>query len=512
MGPSTGGQEGGSTSGGPRLGVQGFDDPVEVGRGGFGVVYRARQADFDRTVAIKVLSGAFDEGARRRFERERRAMGSLSSHPYIVTVFGSGFTDDGRPYIVMEYLPGGSLADQIDHQDPLPWADAFALGVKLCDALEEAHRAGVLHRDIKPENILVSKYGEPKLADFGIARVMGGPETASGIITASISHSPPEVLDGHRPSAAADVYSLASTLHTLITGRLPFSKDTDESIVPMLARIATEPPPDLRARGVPDPAAVALETAMAKDPADRPGSAAELSRLLNEACQAPPAAGGHPPAGNRSDTTMRPTPRPAPPYAGVPSPTGPAGGGQRQRNTKVPLLVGAVVVAIAAVAGVTLLIAGGGPDGQAVTTTTSSTVASELPDPDASPAWTGDPELYSLGQQCFEGDVDACNSLYFAAPIDSADETYGATCGGRNEEVNGSCVVRELPGAAPPGVLGEDPTLNALAEGCFNGDPESCDSLYSDSAIDSAYETYGSTCGGRNEEVDGSCVERYDDG
>ncbi len=214
---------------------------------------------------------------------------------------------------------------------------------------------------------------------------------------------------------------------------------------------------------------------------------------------------------------MTPPPRPAPPYAGLPTPADTAGGHGKKRNAKVPLLVGGAVAAIAAVAGITLLLTGGEDDNRrrppVSTTTTTEDPGSALPAPEDSPAWSGEPALYLLGQQCFEGALEACDSLYFDSPVDSADEAYGSTCGQRNDEVNGFCVERyQLPGAAPPGVLGDDPALNALTEGCANGDLNACDDLYSDSAIDSAYETYGSTCGGRNEEVDGSCVERYQPG
>ena len=118
-----------------------------------------------------------DESARDRFERERMAMGALSSHPNIVTVYGSGFTDDQQPYIVMEFMSRGSLGDRLTKQGAMPWNDAVAATIKVAGALDAAHEAGVLHRDIKPENILVSQYGEPKLGDFGIARIEGANQT-----------------------------------------------------------------------------------------------------------------------------------------------------------------------------------------------------------------------------------------------------------------------------------------------------------------------------------------------
>ncbi|MEZ5141063.1 MAG: serine/threonine-protein kinase [Acidimicrobiales bacterium] len=161
------------------LGLDGYAGYEEIGRGGFSVVYRARQLAFDRTVAIKVITGVVDEQSQLRFERECRTMGSLSGHPNIVTVYGSGVLPNGNPYLVMEYLERGSLGDRLA-QGVLPWDEVADIAVKIGDALQAAHDAGVLHRDVKPENIFVSGYGAPKLGDFGIARLEGGPNTRSG--------------------------------------------------------------------------------------------------------------------------------------------------------------------------------------------------------------------------------------------------------------------------------------------------------------------------------------------
>jgi serine/threonine-protein kinase PknK len=277
-----------SGPGGPRpdpgeLGIEGITDPVEIGRGGFGVVYRARQPALHRTVAVKlVATGVLDDRARDRFERELHAMGTLSGHPNIVTIYDSGFTSDGRPFIVMDHMAGGSVADRLA-RGLLPWQEAATVGVKVAAALETAHRAGVLHRDIKPENILISSYGEAKLGDFGIARVQGGPETRTGIVTASMSHASPEILSGGRPSIGSDVYALGSTLFTMLAGSPAFFRDTDESLVPMITRIAIDPVPDLRSRGVPDDVCRVIERAMAKEPGDRFPSAAALGRALQDA-------------------------------------------------------------------------------------------------------------------------------------------------------------------------------------------------------------------------------------
>ncbi|HXL61556.1 MAG TPA: serine/threonine-protein kinase, partial [Mycobacterium sp.] len=186
----------------------GFDDVDEVGRGGFGVVYRSTQPSLDRTVAIKVLTSDLDPDNLDRFLREQRAMGRLSGHPHIVTILQVGTTSSGRPFIVMPYYAKDSLEALIRRHGPLEWSEAVSIGVKLAGALEAAHLVGTLHRDVKPGNILLTDYGEPQLTDFGIARIAGGFQTSTGVITGSPAFTAPEVLEGEAPSARSDVYSL----------------------------------------------------------------------------------------------------------------------------------------------------------------------------------------------------------------------------------------------------------------------------------------------------------------
>jgi len=338
------------------FGDDGLEDAVEIGRGAFAVVYRAHQQAFDRTVAVKVLTGSLDERALDRLGRERRAMGALSSHPNIVAIYDSGDLSDGRPYIVMEYAPDGSLADRVAQRGPLPWAEAVDIGVKLSDALGAAHKAGVLHRDIKPENVLVSAYGEPMLADFGIAQLAGKTATRTGVVTASLAHAAPEILEGARPSEAADIYSLASTLHELISGQAPFVRDTDESMIPVIARVATEPPPDLRGRGVPDAVSTALEQGMAKAPGDRPATAAEFGESLRKAREGAGVAGKA--AGKRATRAAAAagaaTAAPAPAKAVARSSAG--------RPRRGLVVAGAAVAAVAIAVGAVVALSGGGGD------------------------------------------------------------------------------------------------------------------------------------------------------
>ena len=264
----------------------GLEDVAELASGGFATVYRASQPAMGREVAVKVLTAPVtDSLVRSRFARECRALGLLSDHPAIVTVFDEGFTGSGRPYLVMELMTGGSFADRLETQGPLEWPDVLTIGVRIAGALHSAHHHGVLHRDVKPANVLVSSYGAPKLGDFGIARLQGAEHTRTGALTGSLAHAAPELLGGAAPSERSDVYALGSTLFTLLHGETAFLYATDESVIPALARITSSPIPDLRDEGVPDEVCAAVEQLMAKRPDARPQSAAEAGRLLQQAQQ-----------------------------------------------------------------------------------------------------------------------------------------------------------------------------------------------------------------------------------
>src|SRR5215204_311373 len=143
--------------------LDGFEEFTEIGRGGFGVVYRARQPALNRYVAIKFLAASLNSSGRERLSREALAMGALSGHPNIVSVVAVGIPKEGEPYLVMPYLARGSLADALEARGPLPWQEVVKIGVKLSGALESAHRLAILHRDVKPGNVLVSDFGEPQL-------------------------------------------------------------------------------------------------------------------------------------------------------------------------------------------------------------------------------------------------------------------------------------------------------------------------------------------------------------
>ncbi|MEV4127360.1 protein kinase [Nocardia sp. NPDC049707] len=260
------------------LSTVGLQDAEEIGRGGFGIVYRCRQRGLDRLVAVKVLTSELEEN-RERFFREQRAMGRLTGHPNIVEVLQVGETETKQPFLVMPYHPQGSLEARIRRDGPLPLEDVLHLGVKMAGALETAHRAEVLHRDVKPPNILLSDYGEPALTDFGIAHLVGGFRTATGTVTGSPAFTAPEVLGGVPTSRESDVYGLGATLFCALTGHAAFERRGGEQVVAQFMRITSQPVPDLREHGVPEDVAAVIELAMCRDPRNRP-TAATLGEQL----------------------------------------------------------------------------------------------------------------------------------------------------------------------------------------------------------------------------------------
>lgn len=261
------------------VGLEGYDGLSLIGRGGSGVVYKARERRLGRLVALKVLAAGTDEASYGRFVREMRILGSLSSHPNIVTVFRAGLNDMGTPYIEMEYLPAGSLSQRL-RKGPLTVAQALRMTIRVCGALEVTHEAGVLHRDIKPENILLSDYDEPQLADFGIARVAGDHQTTNRGGHLTLAHAAPELLGSGGATRASDVYALASTLYTLLSCQLAFVHGSDEDLSTVVSRILRDPAPSLGAFAVPPALRDAVNRGMAKAPGQRPATAAGFGEEL----------------------------------------------------------------------------------------------------------------------------------------------------------------------------------------------------------------------------------------
>src|SRR3954469_15835180 len=210
--------------------VPGYEDEAARGRGGMGAVFRARHLRLNRVVALKMmLAGAYaGPHERERFQREAEAVAALR-HPNVVQIHDVGDTD-GRPYFTMEFVEGGSLADELNGV-PRPGPQAAALVATLAGAVEVAHRGGIVHRDLKPANVLLTADGTPKISDFGLARRLGGGAgvTRPGLALGRPSYMAPEQAED-KPDAVgpvADVYALGAILYELLTGRPPFRAETE---------------------------------------------------------------------------------------------------------------------------------------------------------------------------------------------------------------------------------------------------------------------------------------------
>lgn len=258
---------------------------ARVGSGGMATVYRAVDGELDRPVAVKLLHPhlAEDDHARQRFRTEARHAARLS-HPNLVTVFDHGI--DGRPFIVMEWVDGGSLRDRLQREGPLTPEATAEVVTALCAGLATVHEAGLVHRDVKPENVLLARAG-PKVADFGIARALADPTlTPTGEIIGSPHYLAPEIVHGGDPTPASDQYAVGVLVFEVLTGRVPLPADNLEAIVLRHAREPVPPPSSVRA-GV-SPALDAVVTrATATDPADRHPSVDALSAALRAAVDAP---------------------------------------------------------------------------------------------------------------------------------------------------------------------------------------------------------------------------------
>jgi serine/threonine-protein kinase len=296
-------------------------------------VWHAEDLELGRDVAIKLLAADAD---RARFEREARAVASLA-HPNVMQLYDYG-ESEGRPYMVLEYVPGGTLEDRLGGGRPLPDDETHEIAVGIASGLAHAHARGVVHRDLKPANVLFDEEGRPKIADFGIARLAAGEGTLTeaGTLLGTAAYISPEQASGEPANAASDVYSFGVMLYRMLAGRLPFASSDPMELV--LMHRDTPPPPLTQFR---TDAPARLEStamlALSKDPSERPpdGGAllAELgvpaggtfttatTALTDDQTQVLPVAraGGAPPAGE--------------PYPEPPSP-----------RRRVPLIVAALLL------------------------------------------------------------------------------------------------------------------------------------------------------------------------
>jgi TolA-binding protein/predicted Ser/Thr protein kinase len=307
-----------------------------IGKGGMGEIYRATDTSLGRAVAIKILADrlAADSEVRGRFMREALAAARLSGNPHIVTIYDVGEHDE-HPFLVMEYLSGGSLEDQL-RDGPVAIGRSLRWLEQAAHALDHAHAEGVVHRDIKPANLLVDRNDDVQVADFGIASATGLDSlTMTGTVMGTAGYLSPEQAQGERATPASDRYGLAVLAFELLTGTRPYSGD---SITAEASAHVAAPIPSASERNPQLPPEVddVFRRALAKDPRDRFPSCAEMVAALRQAL----------------DTAAGRT-QPIAPVATAATPNAPAG--QRRRRNAAPLwplLLGGLAAAL--VAGVVL--------------------------------------------------------------------------------------------------------------------------------------------------------------
>jgi len=250
----------------------------QIGHGGMSEVWLATDLELDRPVALKLLAPNAD---RQRFEREARAAAALS-HPNINQLFDFGEVE-GRPYMVLEFLPGGTLEDQLLDDHALPDEQTVRIARDLADGLAHAHAHGLIHRDLKPANVLFDSEGRAKIADFGIARMgNAGTLTEAGTVLGTAAYISPEQAAGEPAGPASDVYSFGVILFRMLTGRLPFESDQPLELVAMHRDLDPPAVEDIRP-DVPPRLESLAAAALAKNPADRPSDGAALLAELGAA-------------------------------------------------------------------------------------------------------------------------------------------------------------------------------------------------------------------------------------
>ena len=320
-----------------------------LARGGFAIVWQARQESLNRLVAVKVDERKLDTDAeRRRFLREAGAAGRMSGHPGIVTVHDAGLLGDDRPFLVMELCPGGSLTRWMT-ADPRPSQRRVRdVGVRIADALSAAHLLGVLHRDVKPANILIDAYNNAGLADFGLAALID-PDTPlrEAVEAITPAYAPPEVFAKKPVTEYADVYSLAATLYAVLSGHAPRWSETMEmpSIPEMIKR---QKNPIKRIPGVDKTFMDVLLNAMAENPEDRP-TAAQFRDQLTELNLSPKLA-PRPLDVAEEQRPSPPSPTEEPAAAKVTkAESAPRPSGRWERRGRVTVAIVALVIAVASV-------------------------------------------------------------------------------------------------------------------------------------------------------------------
>jgi serine/threonine-protein kinase len=257
-----------------------------LGKGAMGVVYKARDPLLDRIVAVKTLVSPRAGGRRtrraylERFEREAKAAAKMQ-HPAIVTIFDVGLEENGAPYMVLEYLPGESLADRLD-QIRMPLGRAVQVGQDLASALAFAHRQRIVHRDVKPANVLHAGEARWKLADFGIARLPDSDLTQVGIFMGTPGYAPPEAISQGRYTSQADVFAWGAVLYELLSGRIPYEGPDTRTTNGYVLKTTAKSPRDYDA-SIPEPLAEVVMQALHPSTEVRFQDGAEAEAALKRA-------------------------------------------------------------------------------------------------------------------------------------------------------------------------------------------------------------------------------------
>ncbi|HET8606985.1 MAG TPA: serine/threonine-protein kinase [Gaiellaceae bacterium] len=320
-----------------------------LGGGATSAVWRARDAELERDVAVKLLAHAAD---RARFEREARAVAGLA-HPNVCRLYDYGETDAG-PYMILELLAGGTLEDRLAGGRVLPEREATRIAHEIASGLAYAHEHGVVHRDLKPANVLFDDEGRAKIADFGIARIAGGESlTAAGTVLGTAAYISPEQAAGEPATPASDVYSFGAVLYRMLAGTAPFAAANAAELVRMHRE--EEPVPLAEARpDAPAPLAALATAALRKEPAARPRDGAALVAALagsidSTTLLAAPTAANAVPGGAAVEPPTQVLPRDRPP---------------RRRLVAAPFLLAALaVLLIGGIAAAVLVTQVGGSDG-----------------------------------------------------------------------------------------------------------------------------------------------------
>jgi serine/threonine-protein kinase len=306
---------------------------ARIGAGGMSTVYRALDETLQRQVAIKLMNRevASDSDQLERFRREARAVAQLS-HPHVVGVIDAG-EDEGRPYIVFEYVEGETLKERIRRQGRLPINEAVAYAIEIARALGAAHARHIVHRDVKPQNVLIDEEGSAKVTDFGIARTLDEEGlTADGRVLGTTDYVSPEQALGHQVTGQSDLYSLGIVLYEMLAGEVPFK---GESQVAVAMKHVREDLPDVQSKRPEVSAALAsvIDTATAKRQEDRYADDAELIADLEDVLTIETARAGSAPG--EVTTVLRTLPTTT--QRRVPF---------RVRHPVVPLLLALIVVGI----------------------------------------------------------------------------------------------------------------------------------------------------------------------